>query len=381
MNKREVLEIRKHFTPEANTITRICGCYIDGEKNIKLESKEAFYSLPEEEIFKYFNIFKQTLSGTIGKNLLNMEFPLKQEANGGTQEFLLRLRDSRLEDDVLIEEFYQKIMGHYAYGENYYIILIHVAYDIPGKSTDGTEMFDASDDVYEYLLCSLCPVHLSKPGLCYNTEKNSIENRIRDWIVEPPMQGFLFPAFNDRNTDIHNILYYSKNSEELQPELVAEVLGCELPMSAVTQKETFNTLVSETLGEECDYEIVRTIHEKLNEIIEENKDTPEPVTLTRPDVKRLFEVSGVPETSMESFDTNFRETAGEDATLLVSNIAAARKFSIEMPDVVIKVNPERTDLVESKIIDGRQCLIIPINDHVEVNGVNVRAFPQSEEDF
>ena len=71
-------------------------------------------------------IFKQTLSGTIGKNLINMEFPLEQEMPGGAQEFLLQLRDSKLQDDMLIEEFYQKIIDHYVYGENYYIILIQV---------------------------------------------------------------------------------------------------------------------------------------------------------------------------------------------------------------------------------------------------------------
>ena len=146
MNKKEVLELRKQFKPEDCSITRICGCYVDGEKEIKSQTKDAFLSLPEEEIFKYLNIFKQTLSGTIGKNLLNMEFPLEQELSGGTQEFLLQLRDSKLQDDMLIEEFYQKIIENYNYGENYYIILIHVAYDIPGKSTDGTEMFDASDE-------------------------------------------------------------------------------------------------------------------------------------------------------------------------------------------------------------------------------------------
>ena len=181
MNKREVLEIRKQYKPEDSSITRICGCYVNGNKEIIAMSKDAFLSLPEEAIFKYLTIFKQTLSGTIGKNLINMEFPLEQEMPGGTQEFLMKLRYSRLQDDLLTEEFFQKIIDNFHYGENYYIILIHVAYDIPGKSTDGSEMHDASDEVYEYLLCSICPVQLSKEGLCYNPVTNQVENRVRDW--------------------------------------------------------------------------------------------------------------------------------------------------------------------------------------------------------
>ena len=207
MNKKEVLEIRKQFTPENCAITRICGCYVDHEKEKKTELKKAFLSLPEEEGFKYFDIFKHTLSGTLGKNLINMEFPLEQELPGGTQEFLLKLRDSKLQDDLLIEEFYDKVIANYNYGENYYIILIHAVYDVPGKSTDGLEMFDASDVVYEHLMCSICPVNLTKAGLTYNAETNNIEDRIRDWFVELPVKGFLFPAFNDRASDIHHILY------------------------------------------------------------------------------------------------------------------------------------------------------------------------------
>lgn len=380
MNKKEVLEIRKQYKPEECSITRICGCYVNGDKEIIAQSKDAFLSLPDEEIFKYLTIFKQTLSGTIGKNLINMEFPLEQEMPGGNQEFLLQLRNSKLQDDMLLEEFYQKIIDHYLYGENYYIILIHVAYDIPGKATDGSEMFDASDEVYEYLLCSICPVHLSKEGLCFNPETNHVENRIRDWLVEPPVKGFLFPAFNDRSTDLHNLLYFSKQAEDLQPEFIENALGCTFPMSAGSQKNTFQSVVMNTLGEECEYDVIRNIHENLNEIMEEAKESPEPPVLTKPELKRLLSNSGVTNERMESFDTNFDLIAGEKAEFLVPNIAETRKFSIETPDIIIKVNPERTDLVETKIINGKRCLVIEMNDQVEVNGVLIRTLPTESEE-
>ena len=372
MNKKEILEIRRQFTPKNCAITRICGCYVDHEKNKKMESKEAFLSLPEEEAFKYFDIFKKTLSGTVGKNMLNMEFPLDAEMPGGTQEFLLKLRNSKLEDDMLLEEFYDKVIATYEYGENYYIILIHAMYDIPGKSSDDLEMFDASDEVYEYLLMSLCPVSLSKAGLCYNAEDNRIQDRIRDWIVDMPDKGFLFPAFNDRSTDLHSVLYYTKKSEDLQPEMISQLLGAQMPMSADTQKETFQMIIEDTLGEEGDYETVRNIHETLNGLIEEHKEEPEPLKLDKTDVKKIFEQSGVPAEKMENFDRNYEENAGEKTSLLASNIAETRKFNIETPDIIIKVNPGRADLVETRIIDGRQCLVIPVDDHIEVNGINVR---------
>lgn len=373
MIKKEIAEIKKQFTPDNSVITKICGCYIDGDKDVKLKIKEAFHSLPEEDCFKYFEIFKKSMSGTIGKNLLNMEFPLNQELEGGTQEFLLRLRDSKLEDDELIDEFYNKIIENYSYGQNYYIILIHGVYDVPGKSTSGDEMFDASDIVYEYIMCSICPVNLSKAGLGYNVEKNTIEERMRDWIVDAPAKAFLFPAFNDRNADIHEMLYYSKNSEDLQPNLIEHVFGSSsMPLSADDQKETFQAIIQETLGDDCDYNVVRNIHDTLNDMIEEQKDEPEPLILTKTDVRHLFEKSEVPDEKLKTFDKDFTEIAGDRTELVATNIANTKKFNIETPDIVIKVNSDRTDLIETKIIDGRQYLLIAVNDHIEVNGINVR---------
>ena len=378
MNKKEVLEIRKQFTPANCAITRIAGCYVDHEKNKKMESKSAFLSLPEEEAFKYFDIFKKTLSGTMGKNMLNMEFPIDQEMPGGTQEFLMKLKASKLEDDMLLEEFYDKVIATYEYAENYYIILIHAMYDVPGRSSDNMEMFDASDEVYEYLVCSICPVSLSKAGLSYNAESNCIQDRIRDWVVDMPDKGFLFPAFNDRSTDIHGVLYYTKKSEDLQPELIEQLLGARMPMSANTQKETFQMLIEDTLGEDGDYETIRNIHDTLNDMIEEHKEEPEPLQLDKTDVRKVFEKSGGSSEKMECFDQNYEETAGEKTSLLATNITETKKFQIETPDIVIKVNPERADLIETRVIDGRQCLVIAVDDHIEVNGVNVRTLKRKK---
>ena len=371
MNKKEISEIKKQFTPANCAITRICGCYVDGEKNKKTKLKEAFLSLSEEEAFKYFEIFRKTLSGTIGKNLINMNFPLEQEKEGGAQEFLLRLRASKLQDDALVDEFYDRIIDSYDYGENYYIILIHAVYDIPGKSSDGLEMFDASDEIYDHILCSICPVKLSKAGLCYNAETNNIEDRIRDWIVEMPDLGFLFPVFNDRSTDIHGVLYYSKNAEQLRSTFVDQLFGCEVPLSAGGQRDTFNTLVEETLGDDCAYDTVMNIHEKLNEWVESQKDSPDPAILTKPEVKRLFEECGVEEEKLEDFDARYEATAGEDASLMAANITNTRRMEIKTPDVVIHVDPDRAELVETRVIDGRRCLVIPMEDNVEVNGIHV----------
>lgn len=372
MIKQEINEIKKLFKQSNCSITRICGCYVDGEKNKKTEFKEAFLALPEEEMFKYFEILKKSLSGTLGKNMLNLEFPLDSEMTGGTQEFLLRLRDSRLKDDALLDEFYDKIISSYEYVGNYLILVIHDAYDVPGRTSDGIDMEDASDEVYEYILTCICPVNLSKPGLSYNAVENSFRNRIRDWVVDMPETGFLFPAFNDRSTDLHSTLYYSKNAELLNYSFIEQLLGCPLPLSAGDQKETFRSLVEEALGETCSIETVKNIHEKLTELVDEHKEELQPLMLDKNEAKTLFANSGVSNEKMEEFDRHFDETAGENTSLMVSNVINARSFEVKTPDVVIKVKPERTDLIETKIIDGLECLVVRLDGGVEVNGISVR---------
>ena len=372
MIKQEVNEIKRLYTPSNCSITRICGCYVDGEKNKKTEFKEAFLSLPEEEIFKYFELLRKTLSGSIGKNLLNLEFPLSSEEEGGTQEFLLRLREGKLKDDALLEEFYDKVIASYEYVGNYLILLIHDAYDVPGKTSDGLTMDDASDSVYDYILCCICPVNLSKPGLSCNSETNEFHNRIRDWIVELPEIGFLFPSFNDRCADIHGTLYYSKNPEEPHSEFVDNILGAVLPLTAGSQRETFQSLIEETLGDEAEYEVVKSIHENLTEMIEEHKEIPEPLMLDKHQVKNLFEKSGVEEEKLADFEKLYDAAAGERTSLLVDNVANTRTFEVKTPDVVVKVNPDRADLVNTMMLEGKRCLVIEINDHVEVNGITIR---------
>lgn len=372
MNKKEVAEIKKRFTKTKCSFTRLCGCYVDAEKQKRLTLKEAFLSLPEEEMFKYIDIFRKTLSGSIGKTMLNMEFPMEQETKeDGTQRFLMKLLESKLTDDDLLNEFYDKIISVYNYPENYFIILTHDAYDIPKITSDGVENFDASEYVYDYILCCICPVKLTKSGLCYNAETNHIQDRIRDWVVEAPQSGFLFPAFNDRNMDIHNLLYYSKKSDELDAVITEEVLGCQLPLPAKSQKETFNNILEESLGLDCDYEVVKTIHENLNQMLAETSEEPEPLALAKEDMSHLLMKSGVEEKEIETFETRFDETVGEDQCLMAANISSPKKFEVATPDVKVTVNPQRTDLVETKIIDGVPYLMIEINDLVEVNGIQV----------
>ncbi|MBQ8639060.1 MAG: DUF4317 domain-containing protein [Lachnospiraceae bacterium] len=369
MNRKEISEIRGQFKKDGNAIDCICGCYVDNEKNIRMKERRTFLTLSEDEIFKYYEIFKKAMSGPIGKNLHNLDYTIDQELTGEGHKLLLALRDCKLKDDELLDRFYQKVVDNYEYGENYYIVLIHANYDVPGRGTDEIEMDDASEIVYEYILCCVCPVVLSEPGLCYNAVSNSIEERERDWWVELPMNGFLFPAFNDRNADVHSLLYYSKKPEELHSEWIDGCIGGPTPMSFKCQKETFQDILSETLGDDSEYMVVRQVHEELAEMIAEHKEEPEPFQLNKTQVRGILERSGVEPERMEQFDHVYEQIAGEQTTFLASNVVSGKKIDIKTADIKIQVDPMCIDMITTQMIDGRKCLVIPVEENVEVNGL------------
>lgn len=372
MTRKELNEIKSQYTLEDCGILRLCGCYVDGERNKITQFNENFLNLPEEEKHKYFDIFKKTLSGTPGKNLVDMKFNVDAYADEGARTFLMNLRDSGLKDDRLLDEFYDRIINNYSYVGNYLILLINQVYDIPAVTTDNIEMEDASDEVYSYILCSICHVNLSKPGLGYDEEDNNFHDKKQNHMVDVPDVGFLFPAFNKRSADEDMTLFYTKDVSEFEDGLIDCLLDCAVPLPAKQQKETFTSLVNEALGEEADLEIVKNIHENLEQIIEEKKqESPAPVMLDKTEIKDLLEKSGVKEEKLENFEEHFEMAAGEHGKLVASNVSSGKKFEVKTPDVVIKINSDKTDIVSTQVIDGRQCLVIQIDERLEVNGISV----------
>lgn len=372
MTRKELNEIKSQYTLEDCGILRLCGCYVDGERNKITQFNKNFLNLPEEEKHKYFDIFKKTLSGTPGKNLVDMKFNVDAYADEGARTFLMNLRDSGLKDDRLLNEFYDRIINNYSYVGNYLILLINQVYDIPAVTTDNIEMDDASDEVYSYILCSICHVNLSKPGLGYDEEDNNFHDKKQNHMVDVPDVGFLFPAFNKRSADEDMTLFYTKDVSEFEDGLIDCLLDCAVPLPAKQQKETFTSLVNEALGEEADLEIVKNIHENLEQIIEEKKqESPAPVMLDKTEMKDLLEKSGVKEEKLENFEEHFEMAAGEHGKLVASNVSSGKKFEVKTPDVVIKINSDKTDIVSTQVIDGRQCLVIQIDERLEVNGISV----------
>lgn len=321
MKKKDILELKKRFKKNHCTFTKLCGCYVNGEKNILLNFRESFLNLDEDEYFKYLEITKKVLTGGIGNNILELNFPLNENLENEKQLFLMQLKKSGLKDDALLEDFYKSIIDSYDYTGNFLILVFHDAYDIITKTTDNAKL-DESQEVYEYILCAICPVSLSDPGLRYFEEEKSIKARIRDWVVEAPALGFVFPAFIDRSSDVNSIIYYTKNTKNPHPELMEKALGCYSRQTATIQKEAFQTIIKDSIStdERKADKIFSEIQENLNAMIEEYNaiydDTEcEPIALTKKNIQNLLIESGVPEEVTTKIEESYLENFGEDLPL------------------------------------------------------------------
>lgn len=364
MIKKEVAEIKKLFAKDTECITRICGCYVDAEKETVSTFQEAFLSLPEEDAFKYEELFRKTLSGSIQKHLVNLSFGMEQETDGTPWSLLMQLLKSRLTDEELLNTFYNAVKESYEIEGNYLILLTHNVYDIPGKSSDGSTMEDASDNVYSFLLCSICPVNLAKPGLSYHAEDRMFSDRSRDWMVDAPQSGFLFPAFTDRSMDVHHALFYQKNPDRIQNLFAEQVVGMSLPASASFQKELFQELAEGVLNEEASYDAIAGIRETLDEQISEADDS----VMDKQTLRSLFLEHGI---DGDVFDTVYDDVIPENIPLAASNVMDVKKLEIKSPGITVQVKPEMEHLLSTQKVDGRVSLVIALEGDVTVNGISV----------
>ena len=373
MNEKEVSEIRRRFKADKSSITHIRGCYVNTKGEIVSEFNQSVALMPEDESEKFFSILKKTLSGTISKNLVDIEFSTQQVLESDEHKLLMALRDSRLKDDELIHSFFERMIQSISFDDSYLILLTHDAYDVPYRSKDGERQDDASSEVYSYVLCSICPIKETKPALSYDVVENRFRNCLMDWIVSPPEMGFLFPAFVDRTANIYSALYYTRNIAETNTGFVDAIFGCEVPMPAAVQKETFQGVLCSSLEQECSFETVQSVHETLQGMIEEHKanKVETPLTVSKESVARILKAHGVSEERVEAFEEQFEQEFGADASLSPKNIVDTKQTVLTAPDVKIQVNAGRDDLVETRILNGIKYILIRAEEGVEVNGVPV----------
>jgi len=379
MNEKEIGEIRRRVRRDRSNMTAIYGCYVNSQKEIVSEFKKSTGLMPENEAEKYFGLLKRTLSGGIGKNLLDISFRTAQVADSPEHKLLMNLRSTGLKDENLRMSLYEKIIPAVDLDDSFLILLGCDSYDVPFKSKDGENQADASNETYTYLQCAICPVKLAKPSLRYDGESKEFQDGGADNVVSAPEMGFLFPAFDDRATNIYNALFYTHSPKVSHQSLVEALFQVQPPKPAAEQKKSFEALLTTSIADECSLEVVQTVHEQLRQCIDMHKESKvaDPLLISKEQVKDALNSCGVSQAHIAKFSVEYDEVFGFEAELHPKNIINNRQFLINTPDVSIKVNPERSDLIETRIIGGVRYILICADENVEVNGVNIH-FPDEE---
>ncbi len=375
MNEKEIAELRRRFRSEKSNITSIRGCFVNEGREIVSQFNQSLGLMGQDDTELILTTIRKTLSGRVGKNLIDIEFATSQVAEGAEHKLLMALRDSKLEEEEAVQGLYEKIISSLEIEGSYLILLVYDAYDVPFRARDGEEQAEGSEEVYRYLLCSICPVRLTKPALSYAAERNQFDHLKVDWVVSAPEVGFLFPAFDERSTNLYGALYYTKNASESQDALIDSLFHTKPPMPAEIQKEVFRSVLSETLmdAEECSYDVVQAVQGELCDMIAEHKESkvPEPLLINKGTVKRILSSCGIDSDKMINFEDRYDDAFGAETTLSPGNLVDPKQIEVCTPDVRIQISPQRGDLIQTRILDGVKYILIRADDGVEVDGINI----------
>lgn len=374
MNEKEIGELRRRLRPEKNAITHICGCYINEAGEMISPFHQSLAMMTQEESEEILTILRKTMTGTLGKQLVDLTFDTQKVAYGEEHKRLMKLRDCALKDTEIVEEFLSNVASLVELEGSYLILLAYDRYDVPYRSGDGGDQADGSSDVFSYYLCAVCPVKQSKPALGYYVKENAFRTLRTDWVIAPPQVGFLFPAFDGRATNLYGALYYAKDGNNNQPQLIEGLFSCPVPMAAESQKENFTALLGTSLAEEASYEVVQAVHQQFRDIITAHKEEGEGevLALSKGGVKGVLRSCGVGESGINTFDASYDETFGQEASLNPKNLIDPKRLEIKTTHVTIRVEPEGADLVETRVIDGKKYILINAHDGVEVNAIPVQ---------
>ncbi len=373
MNDKELREVRKRFRPDQNNISHIRGCFVNEKKEIVTEFNESLALCPQEETESLLAIMKKTLSGSLGTNLIDLKFRTEQVRESDEHALLMALKRSELSDDDAVHELFFRIKENVTLGGNYVILLAFDKYDYFEYGKDGEKNED-SFGVYNFFVCSICPIKHMKSAVSFHAYDNTFHTLSSDSLIGAPELGFIFPAFEDRKENIYGSLYYTHDITKNHTDFVKRIFDLELPMPAAVQKETFDECLSETMSGGCDFELLCSVQEQISEMIEEHKEekSAEPLRVSKNEIKNTLKYCGIEEEKLEEFDKLYDEQFGEKTEVAPQNIVDVKKLEVKMPDVTIKVNPKRRDLVSTQIINGAKYILIKADENVSVNGIDIK---------
>lgn len=373
MNKKETAEIKKNFSDKSGffIMEKILTAFVDAEKNVRYNHVNSCLTMPAEEHEVYSETLKKVLNTNVGKAFVEYEFPNDAYEDGKSQDILYKLLKSELKDEQACEDFVNHIANNLVYAGNYALITAYCCYTIRSKDKND-EFADGEDEIYRYLLTAVCPVNTGSDGFVFDSFNNEIVKKLNTELIisKAPTDGFLYPVFSNRSTDVNHVMYYSKKVNDPNISMVENVLGCTFVMSAENEKANFQTILKSVVGDDLDYMVIKSVNEKIQEVVEENKDDTDKTVIDESRLKSILTDVGIPEERVQMVEPVYEKICG-DAPLTASNLIE-NKTVMSTAGITVNIKPDASDKVRTSVIDGRRCLLIDIDDPtIEINGLPV----------
>lgn len=205
IHREDMLALTRRMTVKRSSITRIAGAYIDPDGFVEGTFNTRFLKLSASEQAKNLEMAKKIPFADTNRNLKRFIIPDYRRGKESMWQLLLGVREAGLENDSLLDVFYDIMAEKYCSDREYGIFIFHDRYDIPAKAADH-ERLGESENIFEYLICAVCPVSGEyEPG--------------------EPECGFLFPAYSDGGALMNCIDIYHADEKHPHLELEDILLG------------------------------------------------------------------------------------------------------------------------------------------------------------
>jgi len=373
MNKKETAEIKKNFSDKSGffIMERILTAFVDAEKNLRYHNISSCLTMPVAEHDVYDETLKKVLNTNVGKTFVEYEFPNEAYEEGKQQYILYQLLKSELKDETVCEEYLNHIANSFVNDGPYAVITAFCCYTIRKKDKND-EFAEGEDELYKYLITAICPVNTSSDGFVFDSFNNEITKKLNTELIisKSPSDGFLYPVFSNRSTDVNHVMYYTRSASKPNISFVEDVLGCTFVMSADNEKASFQNILKSVVGEDLDYMLIKTVNEKIQEVVEENKDDTEKAVIDNKALSDILSDIGVPEERVKMVEPVYEKVCGT-APLTAANLVET-KTVLASPGITVNIKPSAADKVRTSVVDGRRCLLIDIDDPtIEINGLPV----------
>ncbi len=373
MNKKETAEIKKNFSDKSGffIMERVMTGFVDAEKNVRYHKTSSCLTMSVEEHDVYDETLKKVLNTNVGKNFCEYEFPNETYEEGKPQEILYSLLRSELKDEEICENFMNHMANNFQHEGPYAVITAYCVYTIRRKDKND-EYAEGEDELYRYILTAICPVNTGSDGFVFDSFNNEITKKLNTELIisKAPSEGFLYPVFSNRSTDINHVMCYMKSAAKPNISLVEDVLGCSFVMSADNEKASFRSILKGVVGDDLDYMVIKTVNEKLQEVVDNNKDETDTAVIDNSGLKDILTEIGIPQERVEMTAPVYEKVCG-NVPLTVSNLIE-NKTVLSTPGITVNIKPSAADKLRTSVVDGRRCLLIDIDDPtIEINGLPV----------